>query len=121
MEKVSQEDVLKLAAEAPAIIRKLASERDEAVTKLAAMEQRKAVEKLASQMHEKGINSHVPLDDLATQLEGWAAQGKLAEVQRAVEFVGPDMGQKIATVTHDDVGDGNGADGGELVRFLLGG
>lgn len=120
MEKVSQEDVLKFAAEAPAMIRTLVSERDEAREKLAAIEQRQLVEKIAGQMHEKGINQHIPLSDLADQLENWASQGKLAEVQRAVDLVGPDMGQKIAQVGNNDDPNSSGEGGGELTRYLLG-
>ena len=119
MEKISHEEVLKFASEAPGIIRQLASERDTALAKLASFEQRQAVEKLAAQMHEKGISQHVAVSDLADQLEGWAAQGKLAEVTRAVEMVGPDMGQKIAQVSNND--DPNVVGGeGEFIGFLLG-
>lgn len=120
MDKVSQEDVLKLAAEAPAIIRQLTRERDELFQKLAHIEQRQRVEKVATQMHDKGINTHVPLPELADQLEGWAEQGKLAEVERAVDLVGPDMGRKIAEVgTKHDPSQIDGE--GEFVRFLLDG
>ena len=120
MYKVSAEDVLKIAADAPAVIRKLAAERDEAVSKLASIERRQAVEKLAHQMHEKGLELDTPEGELAERLMAWAEQGKLAEVQRAVDLTGPDMGRKIAQV-HDDHRQYTSEEGGgEFVNYLLG-
>ncbi len=121
MDKVSEEDVLKAAAEAPGVIRALVAERDAAVSKVAQLELRRDAEKLAEAMHDKGLSTEIPLSDLADQLEKAASKGKFEEIKRAVDLVGPDMGQKIAQVSNSDEPSGSHSGGMDpLTSFLIG-
>lgn len=134
MEKISAEQLLAVFGEAPTVIRKLASERDmalaerdEAKAKLAAYDRRDTVEKIANAMIEKGLDRGVSREELVSGLEALAEQGKLAEVQHAVDLVGPDMGQKIASVYQEGLPNytvtegGVGGHGGDLMNFIMGG
>ena len=120
MQKISSEQVQEVLSAVPAALNKLASERDywknEAISRM----RRDDAEKVASAMHEKGINADTDFSALVQQLEKAAEQGKLPQIAEAVDMVGPDMGQKIASLA----GEGGSAgmqDGSDLVRFLLGG
>lgn len=146
LEKISAEQIHAVLADAVVMLPKLAQQRDDYKTKceelqakVASYERRGAIDKLATDMREKGLDSGKSHEELMTDLEVWAQQGKLAEVQRAVELTGPDMGQKIAQVYNDgagsetdltrylgsgggsDNGGGSGGSGSDFMRFLLSG
>ncbi len=120
MEKLSQQeiDVLK---EVPATLNKLAAERDFYKDKAAAYERRDEAVKVAQAMHEKGINTDVEFSDLVGRLEKQAEAGKLDEISRAVEMVGPDMGQKIASLSEPGSPGSGGGSVSDLERYVLGG
>lgn len=97
------------------------SERDEALQKVASyaaklhgVQQRLECEKLAAQMHEKGLNVEVGFTDLVEDLEKQAAAGKLPVIQEAVEMATP--GIKLASINHDEPGQG----GTSLEAYLIG-
>ena len=115
MEKISKEDELKVLAEVPTVIRKLASERDYYREKLAARERRDRVEKVASAMIDKGLRNG-SVQEVADDLEKEVTAGQLDldVTEKAVNMVGPDMG-KIASVS-DSVHSGGGT---ELEGYIM--
>ncbi len=131
MDKISSEHVGALMEDAGNALLKLAGERDALLAKNVELEAQVAkvatgerVEKVASAMIEKGLDSGLDRDSLVSSLHGWAAQGKLAEVERAVELHGPDMGTKIAQVYDGEAGAATsegtaGGNGGDFMRFIL--
>lgn len=102
MDKLSSKDMQDLIAEAPGMIRKLASERDEYKERYEALVRRDDATKVASAMHAKGINSDTDYTVLVADLEKAAEQGKLEQIRVAVDMVGPNMGTKVAQLAHDD-------------------
>jgi hypothetical protein len=119
LEKVGQDKVAEALKEAAQVLRTVVEERDTALSKLAQIELRGRCEKLASNMQSKGVSSE-PFDYVVSNLEKMAAQGKLDEMERAVNLVGPDMGQKLGHAAHLN---SDQAQGGSslLETFLLDG
>lgn len=119
MKKLSAEQINHVFGQVPETLRKLASERDfwknEAQTRI----RHEECAKVAQAMHEKGISLEVPLADLTSNLEKAAEAGKLEKIAEAVDMVGPNMGQKIASLTTDE-GHAQGASS-SLEQFILGG
>lgn len=118
MKKLSSEEMQQVLGQVPGVIRSLAEERDFWRKEAQARMQRDEAEKVATAMIDKGI-SDTPFADLVDQLEKAAQNGRLEKIAEAVDLVGPNMGQKIASLT----GDGERLNGGstELERFILGG
>ncbi len=121
MNKLSSDQLQQVLESVPGTIRSLASERDYWRKEAQSRMTREAAEKVAHAMHEKGINVDVSIGSLVETLEKAAAQGKLEKIADAVDMVGPDMGQKIATLTGDDSTASSGMSSNELERFLMGG
>lgn len=119
MKKLSAEQVQSVLSQVPGTLRKLAAERDFWKKEAESRMQRDEAEKVAHAMHEKGISVDVPINELVEQLEKAAQSGRLEKIAEAVDLVGPNMGQKIASLTNDE----NHTSGGssEFERFLLGG
>lgn len=117
MDKISMSKVAEVLADAAAVIRQVTQERDEAVSKLAHIEQRREVEKLAAQMQAKGLTSE-PTEYVIENLEKAAQEGRLSNLREAVDLVAPDMWSKFAHPSddrRDHVGVGN-----DLERYLEG-
>lgn len=115
--KISSAQVSKLLTDSATALRKTASERDFYKDKCILMERRQMAEKLASTMHSKGMELDTSLDVLADRFEKVAANGKIEEWKLALDLAGPDMGQKLASVS-----DGHQVGGGsELERYIVGG
>lgn len=93
--------VLRQAAET---LRKQASRIDYLEAQVEARDRRDDAQKLASQMHEKGIDVDVPFARLAIHLEKMAAEqeAEYRNLRGAVELVGPDMGTKMGSVRNTD-------------------
>lgn len=121
MNKMSSDQLQQVLDAVPGTIRALASERDYWKKEAQFRMTHEAAEKVAHAMHEKGINTEIPINDLIETLEKAAAQGKLEKIADAVEMVGPDMGQKIAHLTGDDSTASSGAVSNDFERFLMGG
>jgi len=122
MRKVSARQVHQVLACVPDALTKLAAERDywrhEAQTRI----RHDRATKVACEMHNKGIEQHVPLADLVDRMEKAAERGELNDIARAVSMVGPDMGMKIAHLAsgiRDD--DGSSISANALTQYLLGG
>lgn len=103
---------------------KVASERDELKEKLAQSEEARAVlvrhmeaEKVAMEMHSKGIRTEVPLDTLTEHLEKEASAGRLEQYKLALDMTGPDM-MKGAFIRDDGT---VGAGASEFEQFITGG
>lgn len=121
MKKLSSEQLEQVLEAVPGTLHSLASERDYWRKEAQSRMVREDAEKVAFAMHEKGINTDVPINSLIETLEKAAAQGKLASIADAVDMVGPDMGQKIASLTGDDSTVASGMTSNELERFIMGG
>jgi uncharacterized protein (DUF2267 family) len=119
MDKLSSEQAQAILGQIPGVIRGLVAERDFWQKEAQARMQRDDVEKVASAMHAKGISQDVSYSDLVEQLEKSAAAGELDTVRRAVDLVGPNMGEKIASLSSDDGGSQSGASSFE--QFIMGG
>ena len=112
-----------LAAARDALI-KVASERDVAVhqlgranAKLAMVKTRLECEKVAAQMHEKGINTDQNFTDLVEDLEKAAGEGRLPVITEAVSMTAPNMGTKIASINNDE---SSGLGSTQLEQYLVG-
>ena len=98
MEKLSNAQAAEVLHDAAAYIRA----QDATISELQ--------EKLAHAMHGKGVNLDVPMETLIGRLEKTAAAGKLETVEQAVDFIGPDMGEKLAQLNnHDERGASSGS------------
>jgi hypothetical protein len=125
MNDQEKQKVAQVLKDAAAGMRQLQAERDAAITmaashqeKLATIERRLMAEKVAAEMHRKGLRTDENFSDLADDLEKAAAEGKLATIQEAVDMVAPDMGIKTASINHDTAQAGSGSS--ELEAFLVG-
>jgi len=100
--------------------REEASERDEAVAKLAAYERKMDAEKVASAMIQKGLTAE-PFDRVMEQMVKAAEQGELEKISAAVELSGPDMGEKVARMV-EGAPSGVASDASEhdFIRFIVG-
>jgi len=116
-----REKAAQLMADAGQTLQKVASERDklaeenvELRDKNASLLRRMEAEKVAAEMHDKGVHTDVPYDLLAEQLEKEAEQGNLPVIQKALHMTGPDM-LKSASLS-----DSSGASSSEFEQFILG-
>ena len=122
MEKISTAQIAEVMRDAATTLRTQQAIIDEQAEKIASMERRDRVEKLASDMHRKGIGLDKGVDELADSLEKAAAAGKLESIEQAVDFVGPDMGEKIGQAGFNPNQDASGASGSsDFERFIVGG
>ena len=108
MNKISAEQTHSMLTQAAQALRTLVEERDELLRKVAALEETDAVNKLATEMHAKGLERHVPLDELVESLREKHASGKFAAFKDAVGLVGHDMGAKLASVKDEGYTSGSG-------------
>ena len=120
MNKLSNAQIAEVLSDASATLRTQQSYIGELETKLASITQRDRVEKLASNMHRKGLELDTTVSDLADRLEKAASAGKLDAVEQAVELVGPDMSSKLAQLTNDDPASRGSVDS-DLEQFIVGG
>jgi len=106
--------------EGASTIRKQASYIEQLEEKLASVQRRDNAEKLAYAMHRKGIDTDVPVEQLAERLEKLAEQDsdRFKNYQDAVELIGPDMGTKIAQLDNSEERSAIG--GSDFERFIVG-
>lgn len=119
MEKLSESKQAEVLADAAAVIRTVCEERDTALAKVAEYEQNARVTKLAAKMKEKGITGE---DDstLVENLNKAASEGRLDKMEEAVDLVGPDMWNKLASKSDDSRTTGGSAGSSDLERYLSG-
>ncbi len=121
--KLDMNKVAHLLEDSANTIRKVAQERDTYKEKAASLAEQNAslvrrmeAEKVAAEMHTKGIRTEVPFDTLAEHLEKEAEAGKLEQIKLALDMTGPDM-MKGAFVREDGEA---GESGSEFERFITG-
>lgn len=124
MSKLDLKKVAQLAADSAATLKKVAYERDAYREKVAALNEQNAAlirrmeaEKVAAEMHSKGVRTEVPFDTLAEYLEKEAAAGRLEQVKLALDMTGPDM-MKEAFINEDESSGGGASN--EFERFITG-
>lgn len=118
MEKISDAQIVEVLQDAAGTLRNQQAYIGELEEKLASQEKRDRAEKVASEMHRKGLELDVNIDELANRLEK-AGEAKLATIEQAVDMVGPDMGSKIGHVNNNDAS-GASSDSNDLERYILG-
>jgi len=116
MDKVSNAQIAEVLSDAASTLRSQQVYIHELEEKIASGKQKERAEKIASEMHRKGIELDVSVEDLADRLQKTAAE-KLDTIEKAVDLVGPDMGSKIGSVSNER-GDSSGSN--DLERFILG-
>lgn len=119
MNKLSNAQIAEVLTDASATLRAQQAHISDLEEKLASKERRERVEKLASEMHRKGLELDTSVESLADRLEKTAAAGNLEAVEHAVDLVGPDMGTKLAQLTSDEPGTSSASS--DLERFIVGG
>ena len=92
MQKLSAAKVAQVLEDAQKALLSVTEERDKLAEENAAMKTRAEAEKLASKMHDKGLKLDTECDELATELEKAAEEGRFPVIQEAVEMVAPNMG-----------------------------
>ena len=119
MDKVSSQQIAEVMADAASTLRSQQETIHELQDKLASRSMRDRVEKLAHNMHEKGLELDSSVEVLADRLEKMAeaAPEKLDAIEHGVDLVGPDMGAKLASLTSDEK---PGAGASEFERFIVG-
>jgi hypothetical protein len=120
MNKLSNAQIAEVLTDASAALRAQQVHINELAEKLASKERRERVEKLASEMHRKGLELDTQVETLADRLEKAAAAGKLEAVEHAVDLVGPDMSTKLAQLTNDEPRSTSFASS-DLERYIVGG
>lgn len=116
MDKISNQKIAQVLADAQTALIKIAEERDSLRSELSSITRRREAEKLASVMHGKGINLDQDHTTLSDELEKSAAAGELPIIQRAVDMMAPNMGLKTASLTSDEGHQGHN----DLERYLFG-
>jgi hypothetical protein len=113
--------VIPVLRQAADTLRKQASRIEYLEAQVEARDRREDAQKLASQMHEKGIDSDVPFDRLAANLEKMAKEQEQEYItlRGAVDLVGPDMGTKQASLRNNDE-ERSSVGSSDLVRFIEG-
>lgn len=123
MEKIAQEHFSQLLKDAAEALRTVTAQRDDALGKVAAMETHQDATKLAHTMQSKGLTGDLSIAQVTANLEKMASEGKLDTVKAAVDLVGPNMGDKLASLNSNDSSDDRPAAAGMslLEQFIISG
>jgi hypothetical protein len=119
MDKTSSQQIAEVLADAASTLRSQQEVIHSLSEKLASRSMRDRVEKLAHNMHEKGLELDSSVEILADRLEKMAeaTPGKLDAIEHGVDLVGPDMGMKVAQLTSDSPSQEAVS---EFERFIIG-
>jgi len=122
LDKFASNKIASVLEDAANTIRVVAAERDEAVSKLAAIEIERRSEKLAKAMLDKGVtedSSRDLVDSLVKKAQ--VSMGDFEDLERSVALIGPEMGRKLGQVgsTNDHVSNAQGGTS-PLESYLLG-
>lgn len=115
MDKKSSQKVAQILRDAREALLSQDTELQQLRSKVAAYQRREEATKVASMLHEKGCELDTDLPDLVERLEKEAAAGRLPEIARAAEMIGPNMSIGI---TSQNSGEGVGASNFE--SYLMG-
>ena len=98
MPRLDMHKVAQLLEDSASTVLRMKEERAQNLEKMAQLQQanealvrRMEVEKLAAEMHSKGLHSDTPLDELTARLEKRAEEGKLPVIKEALSIAGPNM------------------------------
>lgn len=116
MPELDRVKVAQVLADSSLALKSMAVERDKLASMVSYYQRHEEARKLASAMHEKGLNRDVEFEELVTDLEKAASAGRLPAIQEAVNMVAPNMGF-TGSLTHDDV---QGGGSNALESFILG-
>lgn len=116
MNKLSSEKVAKVLRDAQTALLSVTEERDKLAAECASLKQRRECEKLAAAMHGKGLELDHSVEAVADTLEKEAEAGRLGEITRAVDMIGPNMSFASRPSSYDGAGGG----GDVLTSFILG-
>jgi len=121
MDKTSASQFAEVMSDAATTLRSQQEVIHELQSKLAARETRDRAEKLAHNMHNKGIDLDTSVEVLADRLEKLAetTPEKPDAIEQGVDLVGPDMGMKVASLTSDSL-EGIAQGTTDFERFILG-
>lgn len=117
MPELDKEKVAKVVSDASTMLKSVTEERDKLASKCALLERHQEARKVASAMHAKGLNRDVDFDELVSNLEKAAEEGRLPVIQEAIDMAGPNTGS-IGSLSHDDTPVGGGTN--PLESFILG-
>ena len=96
--KISSDQVQAALAEVPEAIRKLASERDFWREKAVSLMREDEIAKVASEIQARGLDNGQDVEELLGGLRKAASHGKLDTIREALEWAGPNMGEKVASL-----------------------
>jgi hypothetical protein len=115
MDKQSSIKMAQVLRDAQVALTSVTTERDKLAAENAAFKRREEATKVASVLHDKGIHRDIEFSDLVQNLEKEAEAGRLGEISRAADMIGPNM---IFGSTHNDAV----AEGGShaFTDFLVG-
>lgn len=117
MAELNKEKVAKVLADSAHALRSVTAERDKLAQANYRMTRHFEAQKLASEMHDKGINLDVPNETLVVDLEKAAEAGRLPAIKEAMQMMAPNMGFN-GTLTNDDVHSGGDT---AFESFIIGG
>jgi hypothetical protein len=111
-EKISAAQAAQVYSEVPGVLRALASERDELLTKVAGLqekvteyEERDRIEKIARAMEDKGIDPSTSLVEKSERIKEAAQKGRsLDAIEEAVEMTAPNG--ELAKLAEERPGNG---------------
>ena len=118
-EKLSSTKIAQVLHDAGLALRHVTAERDVALAKCASYERRREAEKVAAEMHAKGVNLDKTAEELTNELEKAAEAGELPIIHRAVDMIGPNMGLSTASLNNDEKTAAAGAT--DFERYIFGG
>jgi hypothetical protein len=101
---MNKESTLKIARvlhDTRQVLVSVTAERDKLAAENAAFKRRGEATKVASMLHDKGIDLDTPFDALVENLEKQAEAGRLPEIARAAEMIGPSM--SFGSTNNDEV------------------
>lgn len=91
MDKQSSEKVAQVLRDAQTTLLAQDAELQQLRSKVAAYQRREEATKVASMLHEKGCELDTDFPELVERLEKEAAAGRLPEIARAADMIGPNM------------------------------
>lgn len=118
MQKLSNTKIAQVLEDTQRVLLSVTDERDKLAAKCALLERRNEAEKLASVMHDKGLEMDTSFEDLVAGLEKRAEAGELPVLQEAVGMVAPNMGLSASVTSDEDL---RGGGSSSLENFILGG
>jgi hypothetical protein len=116
MNKESASKVAQVLRDTQESLLLLAAERDKLAAENAAYKRHDEALKVAMVLHDKGIDRDIPIEDLTGRLEKEAEAGRLPEIARAAEMIGPNMSFG-STNNHDE---GSAQSNDVLTNYLMG-